>query len=55
MLFCARVKASKSEIENGPIVVAEVREAGTRKPPVVKVLSPSWFTIARPVGGVEAA
>ena len=47
--------ASKKEIVNGPIVVPDVALAGTRKPPVVRLLSFNWFTIAWPVGGAEAA
>ena len=37
------------------MVVPEVRVEGTMKPPVVRLLSFSWFTIAWPVGGAEAA
>jgi hypothetical protein len=47
--------ASKKEIVNGPIVVPDVALSGTRKPPVVRLLSFSWFTIAWPVGGAESA
>ena len=52
---CVFTLASNKETVNGPIVVPEVRVEGTTKPPVVRLLSFSWFTIAWPVGGAELA
>ena len=51
------VHSSKKETVKplAPIVVEDVLAAGTMKPPDLRVLSPSWFTIAWPVGGAVVA